>query len=51
MRAPVFHVQVVPDDLVKMAERYEAWKERKDAERESSGGGGGRGRGSRYNRF
>ena len=33
-----------------MAERYEAWKAKKDAEKES-GGGGGRGRGSRYNRF
>ena len=44
-------VQVVPDDLIKMAERYEAWKQRKDAEKESCGGGGSRGRGSRYNRF
>ena len=36
--------QVVPDELVKMAERYESWRERKDIERgEGRGGGGGGG--------
>ena len=45
--------QEVPDELVKMSERFAAWKERKDEERgrnamdmgRGGGGGGGSGRG------
>lgn len=53
--------QEIPEELVQMADRHEAWKEKRDAERSSMrgggrGGGGGRGfsdggfrpRGSRY---
>lgn len=35
--------QDVPDELIKMAERYEAWKQRKDAQDAAAGGRGGRG--------
>ena len=48
--------QVVPDELVQMAERYESWRERKESERgEGRGrggfGGGGRGGGRRGGGF
>lgn len=40
-----FVIQDVPDELVQMAERYEAMRERKDRERDFGGGREGRGRG------
>ncbi len=46
--------QEVPDELVAMAERFEAWRERKDSQRDGrgrpGGGRGGRGRGGRRDR-
>ena len=40
-------LQVVPDELVQMAERYESWRERKENERGEGRGGGGFGLGGR----
>ena len=34
-------LQVVPDEMVQMAERYESWRERKENERGEGRGGGG----------
>ena len=44
------HLQEVPHELMMMAERYEAWRERKDNER-GEGRGGGRGGGGRRGGF
>ena len=38
-------LQVVADELVQMAERYESWRERKENERGKGRGGGGFGGG------
>ena len=47
--------QVVPEELVAMAERYEAWKARKDAQRDDRrgrpGGMGRRGRSHNQSSF
>lgn len=36
-----FALQYIPEELVEMSKRYDAWKKRKDEERKSGGGRGG----------